>query len=142
MRILLVRPNTPKQSINLQSFMICEPLELEYVARALIDDYIYFAANNGIILRCSPDDLSVLEVWFLPDELAGLIQGVKIENLPIAWADPRQYNRMRIILTGEGTMALFDIKLFSTVLQTQTDIRVINIGGQLNGKLALGFLAR
>lgn len=35
MRVLLVRPNTPKQSINLQSFMICEPLELEYVASAL-----------------------------------------------------------------------------------------------------------
>ncbi len=33
--ILLVRPDTPKQSINLQSFMICEPLELEYVAAAL-----------------------------------------------------------------------------------------------------------
>ena len=35
MKILLVRPNAPKQSINLQSFMICEPLELEYVASAL-----------------------------------------------------------------------------------------------------------
>lgn len=35
MKVLLVRPNTPKQSINLQSFMICEPLELEYVASAL-----------------------------------------------------------------------------------------------------------
>ena len=35
MKILLVRPNTPKESINLQSFMICEPLELEYVASAL-----------------------------------------------------------------------------------------------------------
>lgn len=36
MKILLVRPNTPNQSINLQSFMICEPLELEYVASELI----------------------------------------------------------------------------------------------------------
>lgn len=35
MKILLVRPNTPKDSINLQSFMICEPLELEYVASGL-----------------------------------------------------------------------------------------------------------
>lgn len=34
-KVLLIRPNTPKQSINLQSFMICEPLELEYVAAAL-----------------------------------------------------------------------------------------------------------
>lgn len=30
MRILLVKPNPPKACINLQSFMICEPLELEY----------------------------------------------------------------------------------------------------------------
>ncbi len=37
MKILLVRPNTPKKSINLQSFMICEPLELEYVASELIE---------------------------------------------------------------------------------------------------------
>ena len=38
MNILLVRPNTPKSSINLQSFMICEPLELEYVASELINE--------------------------------------------------------------------------------------------------------
>lgn len=38
MKILLVRPNPPKESINLQSFMICEPLELEYVASALINN--------------------------------------------------------------------------------------------------------
>ena len=37
MKILLVRPNTPKDSINLQSFMICEPLELEYVVSSLMD---------------------------------------------------------------------------------------------------------
>ncbi len=36
MKVLLVRPNTPKQSINLQSFMICEPLELEIVASSLL----------------------------------------------------------------------------------------------------------
>lgn len=38
MKILLVRPNTPRASINLQSFMICEPLELEYVAASLEKD--------------------------------------------------------------------------------------------------------
>lgn len=38
MKILLIRPNTPKESINLQSFMICEPLELEYVASSLIEE--------------------------------------------------------------------------------------------------------
>ena len=38
MKILLIRPDTPKESINLQSFMICEPLELEYVAASLIQN--------------------------------------------------------------------------------------------------------
>ena len=35
MKFLLVKPMPPKESINLQSFMICEPLELEYVAAYL-----------------------------------------------------------------------------------------------------------
>ena len=35
MRVLLVKPNPSKESINLQSFMICEPLELEYCASLL-----------------------------------------------------------------------------------------------------------
>ncbi len=34
-RILLVRPNPDQESVGLQSFMICEPLELEYVAAYL-----------------------------------------------------------------------------------------------------------
>jgi len=35
MNILLVRPKPHKESIGLQSFMICEPLELEYLCSAL-----------------------------------------------------------------------------------------------------------
>lgn len=35
MNILLVRPKPDPQTINLQSFMICEPLELEYLAAYL-----------------------------------------------------------------------------------------------------------
>ena len=35
MKILLVKPNPSPRSINLQSFMICEPLELEYCASLL-----------------------------------------------------------------------------------------------------------
>lgn len=35
MNVLLVKPNPPKQCINLQSFMICEPLDLEYCASLL-----------------------------------------------------------------------------------------------------------
>lgn len=35
MRFLLVKPMPHKDSINLQSFMICEPLDLEYVAAVI-----------------------------------------------------------------------------------------------------------
>src|SRR5262245_17370777 len=35
MRILLVRPPVPRQTIGLKHVMICEPLELEYVAAGL-----------------------------------------------------------------------------------------------------------
>ena len=35
MKVLLVRPRPDPESINLQSFMICEPLEFEYVAAHL-----------------------------------------------------------------------------------------------------------
>ena len=35
MRVLLVHPNPHTDTINLQSFMMCEPLELEYVAALL-----------------------------------------------------------------------------------------------------------
>ena len=35
MNILLVKPRPHKDSINLQSFMLCEPLELEYAAALL-----------------------------------------------------------------------------------------------------------
>ena len=35
MKFLLVKPNPSRQSINLQSFMICEPLELEYCSSLL-----------------------------------------------------------------------------------------------------------
>lgn len=35
MKILLIHPNPHKDTINLQSFMMCEPLELEYVAALL-----------------------------------------------------------------------------------------------------------
>ena len=37
MRILLVRPPVPPHTIGLKHIMICEPLELEYVAAGLGD---------------------------------------------------------------------------------------------------------
>ena len=35
MKVLLIRPRPERESIGLQSFMICEPLEFEYVASYL-----------------------------------------------------------------------------------------------------------
>ena len=35
MKILLVRPAVPRHTIGLKHIMICEPLELEYVAAGL-----------------------------------------------------------------------------------------------------------
>jgi hopanoid C-3 methylase len=35
MKILLVRPPVPRHTIGLKHIMICEPLELEYVAAGL-----------------------------------------------------------------------------------------------------------
>ena len=45
MKILLVRPKPHKDSIGLQSFMICEPLELEYLY-----SYLTEFGHNVIIL--------------------------------------------------------------------------------------------
>lgn len=38
MNILLIRPKPHRESIGLQSFMICEPLELEYLSSFLEQD--------------------------------------------------------------------------------------------------------
>lgn len=38
MKVLLIRPEPPKQTIGLQHVMICEPLELEYLASNIPDD--------------------------------------------------------------------------------------------------------
>lgn len=38
MKVLLIRPNPPKETIGLQHVMICEPLELEYLVSNLAPD--------------------------------------------------------------------------------------------------------
>ena len=50
MNILLVRPKPHKESINLQSMMICEPLELEYIA-ARIEQLGHHAEIVDLILE-------------------------------------------------------------------------------------------
>lgn len=61
MRILLVRPPVPRQTIGLKHVMICEPLELEYVAAGLdghelqIMDLIVERGFLGRLKRFKPD---------------------------------------------------------------------------------------
>ena len=43
-------------------------------------DYIYFVACNGQILLTSKKDLSVREIYLVPDELAGMVQLTRIQN--------------------------------------------------------------
>lgn len=49
MNFLLVKPCPHKNSINLQSFMLCEPLELEYVA-ALLEQYGHTADIVDLVI--------------------------------------------------------------------------------------------
>lgn len=52
MNILLVKPRPHKDSINLQSFMLCEPLELEYAA-ALLEQLGHRADIADMVLEDS-----------------------------------------------------------------------------------------
>ena len=67
--------------ICLEKIMNIPDMQNVYIRSFTIEgDTIYFAANNGTILRTSLDDLTLLEQWTLPNELAGLVQMVKIED--------------------------------------------------------------
>lgn len=64
MNILLVRPMPHKESIGLQSFMICEPLELEYLS-ALLEPMGHSVTIIDMILEKKP--LSYFLSKFVPD---------------------------------------------------------------------------
>ncbi len=61
MRIMLIRPPVPPHTIGLKHIMICEPLELEYVAAGLdghevmIVDMILQGGLEGRLRRFKPD---------------------------------------------------------------------------------------
>ena len=111
MNILLVRPRPHKDTINLQSFMICEPLELEYIAavaeaqghRADIVDLILERRSLEHFLSRERYDLVVFtgyisHVTIIKDlarrakrydpSLITLVGGVHAEVLPEDFADP------------------------------------------------------
>lgn len=64
MNILLVRPKPDRRTINLQSFMICEPLELEYLA-AYLEPLGHTVQILDLILEKKP--LSFFLTRYRPD---------------------------------------------------------------------------
>lgn len=111
MRVLLVRPRPHPGSIGLSSFMICEPLELEYAAAALeaaghrveIADMILERRSLAAILRGARPDLVgftayITHVGVIKDyarvvkrELPGcptMVGGVHAAVLPADFEDP------------------------------------------------------
>ena len=65
--------------VRLEQVLQIPDMQDVYIRSFTIDGAeIYFAASNGTILRTSLEDLTLLETWTLPDELAGLVQVVKL----------------------------------------------------------------
>lgn len=64
MKILLIRPKPPKETIGLQHVMICEPLELEYLAGNISEDKAEVMILD-MILEKKPIDFYIRE--YLPD---------------------------------------------------------------------------
>lgn len=67
--------------VSLIKTMVISDMQDVYIRSFTLDgDEIYFAASNGTILRAALSDLEILERWTLPDELAGLVQVVKVQD--------------------------------------------------------------
>jgi radical SAM superfamily enzyme YgiQ (UPF0313 family) len=119
MKILLVRPPVPKHTIGLKHIMICEPLELEYVAAGLdgheirIFDMI-LEKNLGALLReFKPDIMGTssyisgvnevikvcrqVKLW--NRECFTIVGGVQAAQVSEDFAD----NSIDIIIKGDGT---------------------------------------
>lgn len=128
MKILLVRPNTPKKSINLQSFMICEPLELEIVAAALarhghevdlVDMLLekkplkHFLSQKHYDMVCMTAYITTVgvvkqyakEVKRIDRNIITCVGGVHAEVVPTDFADPD----LDYILWANGVQTLVDI---------------------------------
>lgn len=65
MNILLIRPKPHKNTINLQSFMICEPLELEYCSSFLEKQGHTVTIFDGILEKRNPISILENEVFHL-----------------------------------------------------------------------------
>jgi len=122
MRVLLVRPAPPKYTIGLKNLMICEPLELEYVAAGLrghqveIIDMILDRNLPGKIRSFKPDVLGTSsyitginrvkeicrEAKSYNSNMLTVVGGVHATLVPEDFCD----RNVDVIARGEGT-ALF-----------------------------------
>jgi radical SAM superfamily enzyme YgiQ (UPF0313 family) len=125
MRILLARPPVPRHTIGLKHIMICEPLELEYVAAGLdghtveIMDLILEHGFESRLRRFRPDVLGtssyitgVNEVLKLcrtakrwNPRIRTVVGGVHASQVPEDYADPS----VDCIVRGDGTTLMPEI---------------------------------
>lgn len=78
---VFLRPDGEKATVALEKVLSIPELNNIYVRSFTIDgDDIYFVSGNRSIIRASKKDLTVLESWPVPDEIAGMIQLTRIQN--------------------------------------------------------------
>ncbi|MEN8201966.1 MAG: radical SAM protein [Bacteroidota bacterium] len=118
MKILLIRPEPPQYTIGLKNIMVCEPLELEYVAAGLegheveIMDMIFESDLTGKLRSFNPDvvgtssyitgirnALKICQVTKqLNDKILTLVGGVHASLVPEDFEDPF----VDLVVCGEG----------------------------------------
>lgn len=125
MKVLLIRPPVPKYTIGLKHIMICEPLELEYVAAGLeghevkIVDLILEKNLPKILKKFNPDAVGtssyingvnevikicrMIKTW--KSKCLTVVGGVHASLVPESFADPS----IDIIVLGDGTTKMREI---------------------------------
>lgn len=75
------RPDRTSAAVALEKVLSIPELNGIYVRSFTIDgNDIYFVSGNCSILRASKKDLSILDAWPVPEEIAGMIQLTMIQN--------------------------------------------------------------
>ncbi len=138
MRILLVRPAVPKHTIGLKHIMICEPLELEYVAAGLqgheveVMDLILEKGLARRLRRFRPDVVGTSAYISGVNEAIKvcretkrwnprchtIVGGVQAARVPEDFAD----NSVDVIVRGDGTTAMPKV---IRALEAGTDLRSV-----------------
>lgn len=125
MRVLLIRPPIPRHTIGLKHLMICEPLELEYVAAGITDhhvqifDMILERNLSRRLQEFNPDVVGTscyingvnevkkicrtVKMW--KPECATIVGGVQASLAPEDFNDPA----INCIVLGDGTSIMPEI---------------------------------